>query len=198
MPNIRIRDSWKELIRGVKANNPRYGPNRIREELERLRPGAEYPSPRTIGRVLESFQDLPRELRDQYLRFYWPEAMENGLLPWESSAASLELRRHADAIGADRPTIRCVRWFWRVTQIIPDATLQERREIAAYVGVASALRGSREDAIGVLRDCEWRLEHWGEKAPAPKTTTLAFNPDDTEAWELFQEFFWGIRMGRFI
>ena len=203
MPNTRIIDEWKGGIYEIKANYPRYGPDRILAKLKEREPDrTDYPSSRTVGRALKDFQDMQPEEQDQYRYFYWPETMEAGTLPWEASRSALELLGHMEDIGprGGRPTIRYVKWFWRLTQVAPDASIQERREFAAYLGLSDALRGSGSPAEKfvptVLRGVERRLAHPGQEDHGPKG---GFEIDslDTEGMKAFREFFVGIYLGRF-
>jgi hypothetical protein len=52
--------------------------------------------------------------------------MEVDALPWEASAAALELLAYRNDIGEDRPNHREALWFWRVTQAAPNAPLSFR------------------------------------------------------------------------
>lgn len=143
---IPISFYWKEQIRKIKANNPRWGAGRIARSLVEGIPGGKdretnVPSEATIRRVMRREWDSMGEgERAQYVYFYWPESMETGKLPWQYSKAGMELLRwrlraadndESDWPGAtgemaesgklreSRPTNREVEWFWRVTQAMP-------------------------------------------------------------------------------
>ena len=50
------------------------------------------PAARTISRIRKDEWPLVEEKdRARYRTFYWPESTERGDLPWEASAAALEL-----------------------------------------------------------------------------------------------------------
>ena len=49
--------------------------------------------------------------------------MMGGALPWEASAAALELLGIVPPPDGNRPSVRLARWFWRVTQAAPDMPL---------------------------------------------------------------------------
>jgi hypothetical protein len=144
MPNTRIRDKWEPLVKQIIADlGPRAGPTpilrQLKDRVENLRRGGaqvstDYPSTRTIQRIKDEF--TPEEQRE-YERFRWPESIEAGVLPWEASAAALELlgiqmnmNQYAQIARANgvqhfappevRPSMRLVRWYWRVTHIAPD------------------------------------------------------------------------------
>ena len=147
MPNTRIRDQWEPSVKSIVADNPKWGPRRILGELrnraETQGLGSDYPSERTIQRIKD---DITPEQLIEYRSFHWPESMESGALPWEASAAALELldvRRTADPFiryleahpespftdpgrepismrFGDHPSVRLARWYWRVTQAAPD------------------------------------------------------------------------------
>lgn len=173
MPNTRIRDQWEPDIKGIVADHPKWGPHRICEELlSRARDAGEenpdLPSERTIGRIKKKL--TPTELME-YKTFHWPQSMESGSLPWEASAAAFELLRAKKPSKAapflddglfhttyftrrllGRPTVRQVRWFWRVTQAMPrprgakpEAYLYSRRAIVQLLLIWEDYRGQTED-----------------------------------------------------
>src|SRR5262245_40929157 len=121
MPRESVDEYWKQQIRSISANNPRFGPGRIQQALMRIgeeNGRTDWPSLRTIGRVLSAFRTMADPDRHGYLDFYWPEAMERGDLPWEASGRALELlglvhRLEISWIGIERerPSIDLVRWF---------------------------------------------------------------------------------------
>jgi hypothetical protein len=56
--------------------------------------------------------------------------MEDGALPWEASAAALELLAYLNDLHSPRPNHQEALWFWRVTQAAPDAPLNLRYELS--------------------------------------------------------------------
>lgn len=137
---IQISFYWKEKIRKIKANNPRWGAGRIakslrQEDADGNGSDTEVPSEATVRRVMRrEWDSMDEGKQEQYKYFYWPESMETDKLPWEYSEAGVELLRwrlRAETNGGDewhrerqnlresRPTNREVEWFWRVTQAMP-------------------------------------------------------------------------------
>jgi hypothetical protein len=155
MPNTRIRDAWEPMVKQIIADmGPRTGPTRIRKRLiqwadEMRKRGdhvsTDYPSERTIQRIKE---DLTDDELQEYRRFTWPKSMEYAL-PWEASNAALELLAYLHVLGAGRPSIRIVRWFWRVSQALPNARLDQRLALTLDI-VTHQLQG-REIPVGL----EW-------------------------------------------
>jgi hypothetical protein len=103
---------------------------------------ARLPSTRTVQRIKE---DLAPEELQEYERFHWPQSMESGALPWAAGRAALELleiqmdmhlcfrhelrkyvkeqgdaRNLTQGLSASPPTVRTVRWYWRLSQVAPD------------------------------------------------------------------------------
>jgi len=123
MARPKIKSYWRQRIREITENEPRIGPARIERRLEEEanRLGrSDYPKERTIGRIQREFRRKPEEERLGYREFRWPESMECRALPWEATLAGLELLRQFRSFKK-RPLVGLVRWFWRISQIAPDA-----------------------------------------------------------------------------
>src|SRR5262249_46541831 len=105
-------------------------------ELERVKvndaPGP-VPSARAIRRVKTEFESLKAEDMERYKRFLWPESMQRGILPWESSRAALDLLRYYRDRGMHAPLIEEVQTLWHVTLAAPDMSLDDRVRIAAQL-----------------------------------------------------------------
>ena len=117
------------------------------------------PSERSIDRIHQEWEGKPELERSQYKDFYWPESMELGDLPWEASSAALELLSHMAMSNWDfRPSLRAVKWFWRVCQAAPDAPLEVRVESAVGLMVTEATRNCDEvrGIEGFLAYGPWR------------------------------------------
>jgi hypothetical protein len=162
---------WIEKIKSIKANNPSWGAGRILAAMgqEAAKSEVAYlgPSEPTIRRILRREWDpLDEERKNQYLDFYWPESMERGDLPWEAGASGLELLRQ-DPV--ERPSVRYVKWFWRVTQIMPkhDGAPPEK-----YFALRNAIA-----LILTLRDRVDLLPHFPPSQTA-RSTGDAFNWDN--------------------
>ena len=156
MPRPPTPQRWVDRVRVIAANEPRLGPGPIFRRLEE-EGGKEglndYPSLRTIGRILRDFKDRPDAEKAPYRYFYWPETMERGELPWEASAAALEFLRYCttpiefefiDFTTPDerhaRPLTRTVKWYWRASLAAPDAPAY-RKVILAEIFAAYELAG---------------------------------------------------------
>lgn len=139
MPRQPIHHYWKDRIRHHlgKGQGPAPGPTEIERRLleesdkfdskllARIGP---VPSKRTIARTIKGdWIPLPENEKLQYREFYFPESLERGDLPWEASAACLELL----GIRLDsRPTIRMALAFWRITAAAPDLNVRKREKLA--------------------------------------------------------------------
>jgi hypothetical protein len=151
---------WKERIKAVKAVNLKWGAERIRHQLQadggRLG-RKDYPSARTVGRILKNeWEELPEADRAEYRVFYWPESMESEDLPWEASSSALELLHfHDSRVGIrERPLVRLVRWFWRVSQAAPGCPIYARL-MAAQMLTSHEVGGGQ----GLVRGVEWFLAY---------------------------------------
>jgi hypothetical protein len=199
MARPRIEPFWEEAIRAATENEPRLGPLGVRARLEKAaadigKPDLRVPSLRTIGRIQREFRQRPEEERRPYRDLYWPESFERGDLPWEASAAALELLRvwekwpphilemilpvpeERALFGynfGDRPSVRLARWFWRLTQAAPDADAKDRRSVAEFLEAAEVV-GSEpvERAVeAFLQYAPWR----SAEAATAYQTALADN-----------------------
>ena len=147
MPQPPIHLYWKDRIKHHLGKGQRPLPatairHILKEEYaaldfdlqEEYRPA---PSVRSIGRIRENeWVPLSVEEKVQYREFYFPESMERGELPWEASAACLEL------LGSDvelRPTVRLAQAFWRITLAAPDLDASTRQELARKWSVWQSL-----------------------------------------------------------
>lgn len=143
MPRPNIDPYWRERVFSLKANNPTWGPGRIRRALERepatIQRDDWPPAERTIGRLLVEFEKLGAARLD-YEEFYWPDSMERGDVPWEAGAAAIEMLAELDhdGLGELRPSIREVRWFWRVSLAAPALSRGARINIAFLLAARSA------------------------------------------------------------
>ena len=141
MPRPRIARGWKEAIWSIVANPPaneRLTDQAIVKRLKAVAPRigrTDVPSARSVGRVRKEFFEQPEQVRREYHRLHWPESMENGSLPWEASAAALELLRMP---AKGRPPARLVKWFYRLTLAVPDAPLKDRKNRAIFLAMNEA------------------------------------------------------------
>ena len=134
---------WKEIIRERAANHPDQGAARLAmwAKAEGERTGtASPPSERTVGRWLNEFG---ADERAEYRAFVWPDSMLDGLLPWEAGECGLELLLMCIKHKEERPSVRVVKWFHRVTLALPMAPLGVRGTFARIYAA--------HEAIGVVR-----------------------------------------------
>jgi hypothetical protein len=171
---LRVHPWWEERIKSLKANNRSWGAGRITAALEKEDP-PEYgsddqpvggpPSARWVGGFLRNLQE--DKLRE-YRYFYWPESMGRDL-PWEAGSAALLLLGYLDANGIrQRPPVRLVKWWWRVTQVMPQAQ--------KFLRLTAAQDLALKEAAGepLDRGIEWWLAYMQ-------------NPDDEERARLYRD-----------
>lgn len=131
---------WGEMVKSLKAQHPTWGAGRITTKLEQTAANGNFgdpPKERWVGKYLKGLNEdskWPQEERE-YREFYWPESMEQDALPWEASAAALELSRYFHLGNRGRPSIRLVKWFWRVTLAAPGAPVWDREDAASRLTV---------------------------------------------------------------
>ena len=162
MPQRPIRPYWKERIRAhvalAEQRNETPSDKRIREVLMKeadamrdrsnaeVRADADWvPSERSISRIRKAeWPRLREEDRAQYRNFLWPESMERGDLPWEASAAALELLREGEQLlgSAWQPPVQAVEFFWRVDQAAHDAPFWIRMGATMLLMMADSNRDS--------------------------------------------------------
>jgi hypothetical protein len=163
MPRQRIHKVWREYVFSLLANE-RLSVGAIAKRVKaagRQLKRDDYPRERTVRRLRDKdFAELTEKERRQYRYFRWPESMEEDSLPWEGASAALELIR--DRAGQPRPSIRLARWYWRVTQIAPDAPAFERRQAAGFLALAEVLGQGRDSVSrhveGWAAYTPWRSE----------------------------------------
>jgi hypothetical protein len=134
MPREPVDEFWRDQIKSIAANLKRMGPGPIRRLLrDDVGPRfgrTDIPSERTVSRILRRFRALPEEEKRPFREFVWPDSMEPGDVPWEASAAVLELLRFLQENEAvqppRRPLVRSVVWYWRITQAVPSAPVPVR------------------------------------------------------------------------
>jgi hypothetical protein len=143
MVRERLDQYWIDRMYSIFENEPRLPDRevatRLQQEGEKLGRD-DYPALRTVNKYHKKYIDeVDPEIKEGYREFRWPESMEQGALPWEASAAVLELlaiREHRDEFPKflmaqgdksfravpimGRPSIRLARWYWHITQAAPD------------------------------------------------------------------------------
>ena len=191
MPQKPVDDYWKERVKTMLGADPAKPPGpraiwrqlqaeaKVMDERKLLEVGYP-PSERSITRIRNTeWNPLPEAERRGYRELHWPETFQQGDLPWEASAAALELlnvcrkvdpfaryleARTEEALGPlgmhwwRRPSIRLARWYWHVTQAAPDLPAVAAR---SFLSPHSDIL-SRHDIAVVLAA-------WETRANAPQT-----------------------------
>lgn len=147
MARPKIHTYWQERIRTIVANEPNVTNADIHKRLveEAQQQGRDdYPSIKTVGNYRRQFELAPEEEQYPYRVLRWPDSFLHGALPWEASAAAVELlqewvKRH----GVGRPTNRLALWYWRVRLARPDLPASECLRIATLA--ADTERGLRPE-----------------------------------------------------
>ncbi len=130
MVGRRADDSWDNEIFDLTEANPRWGPDRVVNQLQVLArdKGIDFstiPSSRTVARKQVWFRGQPAGFRRQFSMFRWPDSFEAGDLPWEAVRPAMYLARRA---WPDRVPVRMVYWFWRLLQSAPVPRPESRAE----------------------------------------------------------------------
>jgi hypothetical protein len=148
-----IQPDWEGAVFGILGRQPKASARAIEEALRQVVGDA--PSPRTIGRIKERFEALPSERKALYAEVRWPDSMGSHLLPWEASAAVLDL---LDALAPRRPDVGLAVWFWRVTQAASDASRDSRIAAARslYAWDVLGRQFPHEDLEAWMRFAPWR------------------------------------------
>jgi hypothetical protein len=115
------------------ANRPDLKPPEISElaKVKAREVGRSDPPARaTTYKYFDLYQAMPEHIREGYRQFVWPDAMENGSLPWEASRVSLDLLDWAEKHSLTPPTVAITEWFWRATLALPGTPLGLRLRVA--------------------------------------------------------------------
>jgi hypothetical protein len=145
MPQKPVHDYWRERVKSLLGADPRRepGPRAIKRlldaEAERMdrvdiaKVGSP-PSERSITRIRDQeWKPLPDMERREYGEVHWPATFQRGDLPWAAGGAILALLAWADMYGLPRPPVALARWYWQVTQSMPDSTVGMRLRVAITV-----------------------------------------------------------------
>jgi hypothetical protein len=175
MPNLPVDPKWVERIWAICGAPPEpYAkpppPSVIREILdnqERERDGLEsepyVPSEKTIQRQVAAFNLLSPEDKAQYRVFRWPESMERGLVPWEASRCLLDLLHFQHKQGRPPVLVSFARWYWRASQAMPGAAIEERRLVASQLALWAVAPALREVAQAAALECYLAYAPWRSK-----------------------------------
>src|SRR5918996_5660853 len=120
---------WVSWLYHVFTNEPGLTMTEIAQEAEETAKElgrTDPPHRATVHRYLTSFRDLDEDVKRQFRDFRWPDSLENGDLPWESSTETLALLEWTEKHNLRPPTVNIVAWYWRTTLMLPDAPLDLR------------------------------------------------------------------------
>jgi len=179
MARTKTNPKWKARAFAIyhNAGQPKPGRKRVADQLARDYPDAtDAPSERVIGNFLTEYRnELSDEDKREYEYFAWPASMEAGLLPWEASRALLDLTRQQGRI-----LIPFARWYWRVCQAMPDASISERTAVAGTLAVRTLISPSRSEEAALqayLAYAPWRPDE------AKKAYEKAVEAKRIEYWD---------------
>ena len=173
---------WEQRFKSLKANNPSWGARRIREALQtsmsEIRKDG-FPGERWVANLIKRLKDNPTwpEEERMYRTFHWPESMDNSDLPWEASSSGLELLQFLDQETrglSGRPPVLLVKWFWKVTQVIPRLAARNR-----FITSVLLSTGELYNQPTFLREIEWWLAYqpWEDETQESIYTLAVSRPD---------------------
>jgi hypothetical protein len=134
LPQPPVAQHWRILIHKAVLADKLTRPTEIHVRLqeaaaEAARRGEDpgrVPSLRSIERIRKEALDAEPAVQARYTAFAWPEALEDGHLPWEASSAVLELLGWLTEQGHARPAIDEGLWYWRATLAAPGTPVELR------------------------------------------------------------------------
>jgi len=139
----KVDEYWEGRVKSIKGKHENWGAGRTFQELkqEAEKSGRQdYPSERWVGKYLrEGWDELTEKQQQQYALLSWPRSMEDGALPWEASAAALELLAYLNDLHSPRPNHQEALWFWRVTQAVPNAPLNLRYDVSIILATCPSM-----------------------------------------------------------
>jgi len=79
------------------------------------------PDARTLARWKEGHKGLSEEEKQAYLPYKWPNSHDEFLaVPWEAAAVGAAIVQSRRSAGTGRPSIRQIRWAWKIARSAPD------------------------------------------------------------------------------
>lgn len=142
MPRPRIDEFYEERIATLAEEGYRpAGITRLLEIEAKEEGRQDWPSPRTVQHRYDQHSKSSEEDKRQAALVRWPQSMGNADLPWEASAAVLDLLRYRDENGLGRPKVRLAKWFWRITLAHPDSETVNRAAYAAFLAAWELVEG---------------------------------------------------------
>jgi hypothetical protein len=109
-----------------------------------------WPTKRTVGRIRErTWVPLPQREKTSYAYFRFPQSTLEDVLPPEAASAAAELLRFCLDHRRERPTVKLVEWFWRVTSFAPDAPFPDRLDFTRTLAALEIIHGSDVSAPSI-------------------------------------------------
>lgn len=117
-----LDDYWVQKMNSLFENAPDLVDREIADRMkaEGGEGRTDYPAIRTVAKYRAAYNNKSAHEKVGYRTFHWPESMERRDLPWEASAACLELLGLSLDSPYGRPSIRVGRWYWRLSLAAPD------------------------------------------------------------------------------
>ncbi|MBI4491736.1 MAG: hypothetical protein HY690_02970 [Chloroflexi bacterium] len=181
MPQKPIAQDWRDQVYTLCGSGRKRSVVEMFQllEAEGIRLGRnDYPSKRSLNRIRDDFHRLPEPQQREYGQVRWPDSFGRGDLPWEAGRAALDLLRFHDEQGLDRPTVRHVRWFWRVGMAAPGIPTQDADRLSEHLATAEFLAVANLGTTEV-QGLEWLLAYqpWRSDDDAAAYQRLAARQD---------------------
>jgi hypothetical protein len=153
MPRPKTGTYWAHRVQTLASDGLR-APAIARRLAGEGRPN--YPTERTVRRLIEEYAALPDHLRLEQALFRWPASMDSGALPWEAGRAALELLRFCDEHGLPLPTNSQATWFWRLRLTSPARDATDLHQAATLLALGE----------GAPESLQWDLAYDGAPRPS--------------------------------
>lgn len=203
MPRPKTKRDYRDLIDLWAAEGWKPASiHRLIEEQALEAKADDCPSEATVRRYYGEWLKLPEHERRERAFFHWPKTMEIGALPWEAGRAAMDLLRFRDERGWGRPTVRQVKWYWRVRLSSPDVDVEEAYTLAATLAAAEHAEATGEPIVFDPEPWEWRLAYqpWRSdddlaawkaatgrpENPVPSNRTIKLNGDSDVARDFLE------------
>ena len=186
----KIREFWVEYIAQLMNVEGLTSPIEIFRRLEAYAEKhdlSDVPSERTVNRRIADFRGDTQDLSNE--RFAWPESMgeKDYEVPWEAARDSLDLLRWYLERNYRRPTVRVVRWYWRVCQAsggrqaagilrneaqlvsgTDDETIHKRLRLATQLALGEVMQRTSPQQPSYFRSVELELAFEPERSREDK------------------------------
>ena len=142
------------------------------------------PKTRAITDIIRKARQTPAGELLKHQEVTWPESFaEGGLLPWSAAAVYPELMRQ---LAGRRPLFPLMNWYWKMTQMIPDATPDVRWRVAADLATWEIVQPTREGRKRLelfLLWSPWRSRKASEAYEATVPEADRYSPH-TPSWQI--------------